>query len=198
MNFEQWNGFDCGEWQESINVRDFIDKNYTSYTGDSSFLKGPTKRTEKALAELFAKLKVAGIHTALDTSGCVYNAEAEKLLSVTDLVLLDHKYSSEAAYRENTLCSMKTVEDFLAKLNKRDIQTWLRRVIIPRKNDDAASVLYLNETAKRYDCVQKTELLPFRNLCAEKYTAMGIPFPLADTPSPSNETMRALSALLDK
>ena len=52
MKFEQWHDFAAGEWQEKINVRDFIDKNYTPYTGDGSFLAGPTERTKKALAEL--------------------------------------------------------------------------------------------------------------------------------------------------
>ncbi len=52
MKFEQWNGFVDGEWQSGIDVRDFIDKNYTPYTGDGSFLKGATKRTKRALGEL--------------------------------------------------------------------------------------------------------------------------------------------------
>ena len=52
MNFEQWNGFNGGAWTENINVRDFIDKNYTPYLGDGSFLAKPTERTKKALAEL--------------------------------------------------------------------------------------------------------------------------------------------------
>ena len=52
MNFEQWSGFTEGEWKEKINVCDFIDKNYSPYTGDGSFLKGATERTKKALAEL--------------------------------------------------------------------------------------------------------------------------------------------------
>ncbi len=52
MSFEQWNGFAAGEWQNKINVRDFINKNYTPYSGDGSFLKGATERTKKALQEL--------------------------------------------------------------------------------------------------------------------------------------------------
>lgn len=52
MQFEQWNGFVSGDWQENINVRDFIDKNYSPYMGDASFLSGPTVRTQKALAKL--------------------------------------------------------------------------------------------------------------------------------------------------
>ena len=52
MQFEQWNGFADGVWKTGIDVRDFIDKNYTPYTGDSSFLVGPTERTRHALARL--------------------------------------------------------------------------------------------------------------------------------------------------
>ena len=52
MQFEQWNGFADGVWKTGIDVRDFIDKNYTPYTGDSSFLAGPTERTKHALARL--------------------------------------------------------------------------------------------------------------------------------------------------
>ena len=52
MEFNAWNGFQSGEWQQKINVRDFIDKNYTPYEGDGAFLAGPTERTKRALAEL--------------------------------------------------------------------------------------------------------------------------------------------------
>lgn len=45
MKFEQWNGFNKGKWQDKINVRDFIQNNYHPYLGDSSFLCGPTERT---------------------------------------------------------------------------------------------------------------------------------------------------------
>ncbi len=50
---EQWNGFVEGAWCNEINVRDFINKNYTEYTGDASFLQGTTPATE----ELMEKLK---------------------------------------------------------------------------------------------------------------------------------------------
>lgn len=47
MEYKQWQGFKGGEWQEIINVRDFIQKNYTPYEGDSSFLEGATEKTLK-------------------------------------------------------------------------------------------------------------------------------------------------------
>ena len=49
---EAWLGFRGGRWQEEINVRDFIQKNYTQYDGDKSFLQGPTEATNKLWAEL--------------------------------------------------------------------------------------------------------------------------------------------------
>ena len=53
--FEQWNGFIGGRWQSEINVRDFIQLNYTPYEGNESFLCGPTERT-KALTAKFEEL----------------------------------------------------------------------------------------------------------------------------------------------
>lgn len=56
MEFSRaWEGFNPGEWNEKVNVSDFIKRNYTEYTGDSSFLSGATERT-KELMEKFSKL----------------------------------------------------------------------------------------------------------------------------------------------
>ena len=56
MNFEQWNGFLGNEWRNEINVRQFIEDNYTPYTGDSSFLSGPTERTNELMKKFNALL----------------------------------------------------------------------------------------------------------------------------------------------
>ena len=48
----EWKGFKGQLWKEEVNVRDFIQNNYTAYFGDESFLKGPTKNTEKLWSEL--------------------------------------------------------------------------------------------------------------------------------------------------
>jgi len=52
MEHINWNGFKSGAWQENIDVRDFIQKNYTEYKGDASFLSGPTKRTEELMKKV--------------------------------------------------------------------------------------------------------------------------------------------------
>ena len=46
MQDQAWNGFAAGEWQRSIDVRSFIQKNWTPYLGDDAFLTGPTRRTK--------------------------------------------------------------------------------------------------------------------------------------------------------
>ena len=52
VNFDQWEGFDGHLWKEEVNVRDFIQHNYTQYDGDESFLAGPTEATDKLWGEL--------------------------------------------------------------------------------------------------------------------------------------------------
>ena len=60
MKFDEWNGFKSGDWKNEIDVRDFIQANYTPYEGDSSFLAGPTDKTIKLweqVLELYKKEK---------------------------------------------------------------------------------------------------------------------------------------------
>jgi len=65
MEHKNWEGFVNGCWQNEINVRDFIQTNYREYTGDSSFLVGPTKRTKNLMAKLeklfFQERKKGGV-----------------------------------------------------------------------------------------------------------------------------------------
>ena len=50
--FAQWNGFSGRLWKEGVDVRDFIQNNYTPYDGDDSFLEGPTEATDKLWGKL--------------------------------------------------------------------------------------------------------------------------------------------------
>jgi len=52
VNFDQWEGFEGRLWKEEVNVRDFIQNNYTPYDGDESFLAGPTDATNKLWGKL--------------------------------------------------------------------------------------------------------------------------------------------------
>ena len=71
MEHNNWNGFKKGVWQDEINVRDFIQCNYTEYLGDDSFLKGATPRTDalmKKVNELFSLERRYGGVLDIDTA----------------------------------------------------------------------------------------------------------------------------------
>ena len=68
---DEWKGFKKGKWEDEINVRDFIQQNYKLYTGDESFLAGPTESTRKLsemVFELNQKEREAGGVLDADTS----------------------------------------------------------------------------------------------------------------------------------
>ena len=70
MDRQEWKGFTGGVWQNEINVRDFIQKNFTIYEGGDEFLAGPTKDTEdlwKQVLDLMQKEREAGGVLDMDT-----------------------------------------------------------------------------------------------------------------------------------
>ncbi|MBO5789835.1 MAG: formate acetyltransferase, partial [Clostridia bacterium] len=70
MQHKNWEGFSAGLWQEKVDVRDFIQTNYKEYTGDASFLAGPTERTQslmKKVQSLFALERQYGGVLDIDT-----------------------------------------------------------------------------------------------------------------------------------
>ena len=78
MDFEQWKGFEKGEWKRQINVRDFIQKNYTPYVGDSSFLAGTTEKTKKLWNEVLELYKKEH-----DAKGGVLDIDAKTVSTVS-------------------------------------------------------------------------------------------------------------------
>ena len=75
--FEQWNGFEGRLWKEEVNVRDFIQNNYTQYDGDEEFLAGPTEATNR----LWGKLQE--LQKAERAKNGVLDMETEVVTSLT-------------------------------------------------------------------------------------------------------------------
>jgi pyruvate formate lyase activating enzyme len=174
---------------------------YKAYYGEGGGITvsggEPLMQTE-FLLELFKKLKNYGIHTALDTSGCVLNDDVKELLDHTDIVLLDFKYTNAEEYLKNTKMEMSKAQEFLEYLQEADKKTWLRYVVIPNLNDGKEDVAGLFDLKDQYSCIEKIELLPFRKLCLEKYDEMGIEFPLKNTPEAKQEYIDELYREFDK
>ncbi len=87
VDFKQWDGFEGRIWKEEVNVRDFIQKNYTPYDGDSEFLVGPTEATDKLWGIL------QGLQKEERANGGVLDMETEV---VTGLTAYGPGYISEA------------------------------------------------------------------------------------------------------
>ena len=77
MKHMNWNGFQAGVWRDTIDVRDFIQKNYKEYTGDASFLAGPTERTKELMK------KVEGLFALERQSGGVLDIDTATVSSLT-------------------------------------------------------------------------------------------------------------------
>lgn len=172
---------------------------YKSYFGNKGGITvsgGEPLMQADFVREVFELSHKEGINTCLDTSGCIMNDDIKALLKNTDRVLLDIKYTDEEAYKNHVGCEMKNALVFLDYLNNEKIPVTLRQVIIPTLNDNEDNIKKLKEIAEKHECVDKTELLPFRKLCQIKYDNMEIEFPFKNIPEPTKDTMEALESIL--
>ncbi len=160
--------------------------------GGVTFSGGEPCMQSDFLYEVALLLKEKNLHIALDTSGCILDESTKKLLTVTDMVLLDVKMTSEEDYARYIGGSLGKTMDFLGYLEEKGIETWIRHVVIPSINDTEEDIIKLKEILSPYTCITKTELLPFRTLCLEKYENMGIEFPLKNTPQMDREKLKEL------
>lgn len=173
--------------------------NYREYFGEKGgiTLSGGEPILQPDFAyEVFKLCHENGINTCLDTSGSILNDSVKKLLTETDRVLLDIKYTDDDLYVENVGCSLKKPMEFLSFLNEQKIPTTIRQVIIPTVNDNEKNIEKINVLVKKFPCVDKVELLPFKKICQTKYDSMKIQFPFDHIPVPSKETMDKLNELL--
>lgn len=86
-----WAGFTSGQWQDTIDVRDFIQKNYTEYTGDDSFLAGATPRTTKVwemIAAMFPEEREKGVYDVDATTPAGITAHDAGYISQDDEVIV--------------------------------------------------------------------------------------------------------------
>ncbi|WP_326790681.1 pyruvate formate-lyase-activating protein [Streptomyces sp. NBC_00151] len=133
---------------------------------------------------LLRRCKEAGLHTALDTSGFLGARATDQLLADTDLVLLDIKSFDAETYRDLTGGRLEPTLNFAMRLDRLGVPMWIRYVLVPGWTDDPRSVDSLARFVANLSTVDRVDVLPFHKLGAEKYDALGIPFPLRDNPVP--------------
>ena len=115
-------------------------KEYFGENGGITVSGGEPLLQSKFVYQLFELCKKNGINTCLDTSGTILNDSVKELLSVTDIVLLDIKFTNDLDYINITKANYQNVLLFLEYLDKQNIKTIIRQVIIPSVNDNDENI----------------------------------------------------------
>ncbi|KOV37312.1 pyruvate formate lyase-activating protein [Streptomyces sp. XY431] len=126
-----------------------------------------------------------GLHTALDTSGFLGARATDALLADTDLVLLDIKSWDDALYRRLTGQELAPTLEFARRLAALGTEVRVRFVLVPHLTDAAENIEGVAAFTASLGNVTRVDVLPFHRLGAAKWRALGLDFPLADTPVPT-------------
>lgn len=170
-----------------------VTRNISFYrTGGITATGGEPLMQMEFLTELFSKAKANNIHTCLDTSGITFNKQDtqkfDKLMEVTDLVMLDIKHIDENEHISLTKQSNKNVLEFAKYLNSKNKKMWIRHVIVPGITLNDEYLKQLGEFLKPMrDNIEKIETLPYHSLGKHKYENMGLDYPLSGTPDGTKE-----------
>ena len=156
------------------------------------------------LIELFELAKRHGINTCLDTSGITFHEapayleKIDRLLAVTDLVMLDIKHADDRAHQRLTGCSNTPVVAFAKYLCQKKIKMRVRHVLVPGYTDAEADLRALGQLLRDFDNIEKIEVLPYHTLGKAKYENLGIPYPLGDTPQLTARDAAAALAVIKR
>ncbi len=174
-------------------------------TGGITATGGEPMMQLEFLTELFELAKKEGVHTCLDTSGVTFQPHSQaflekldRLLAVTDLVMLDIKHMNEDKHRELTGHTNKQILAFAEYLNEKGVPMRIRHVIVPGYTDSREEQLALGAFLKSFSNIEKIETLPYHTLGKAKYENLGIPYPLGDTPQLTGKDAAAALAVINE
>jgi len=155
------------------------------------------------VTELFQKVKENNLSTCLDTAGYVFDksnseevCKIDKLLSFTDLVMLDLKHIDQQKHKDLTGFTNKNVLEFAEYLSLRNKKMWLRYVLVPTINDDYTTLKQWREFVDNLKTVEKIEVLPYHSLALEKYKKLGIEYPLKNIQEPTKVEIEKAKEIL--
>lgn len=175
-------------------------KSYISNGGGVTVSGGEPMLQHEFVTELFTILKREGVHTALDTSGIVFNPKEphkfDKLLAVTDLVLLDIKHIDDGEHKKLTGCSNSNVLAFANYLSDMDKPMWIRHVLVPSITDDDGYLKKLARFIGGLKSVEKVEVLPYHTMGKVKYENLGINYVLDGVQPPSEDRVQNAKQIL--
>ena len=179
-NRDTWN-MNGGEYKSLNDIFEKIMKykNYIYPNGGVTVTGGEPLLQVKFLIELFKKLKKENIHTCVDTSGMVaLTDDIKKLLSLTDLVLLDIKHINSEKCKNLVGFNNEKELAFARYLSDNNIHMWIRQVLVPGYTDDEQDLLQLKDFISSLSTVDKVEILPYHDMGRYKWENLGFKYEL--------------------
>jgi len=141
------------------------------------------------LIDLFTLLKEHGVHTTIDTSGITYkpenieyNKKLDKLMEMTDLVMLDIKHIDPEIHRKVTSQPNDGILAFAQYVSDKGVELWIRHVVVPNLTDDEVFLYKLGYFIGGLKTLKALDVLPYHTMGKVKYEKLGIEYPLGDTP----------------
>ncbi len=178
-------------------------KNYFGEKGGVTATGGEPLVQIDFVTELFAKCKEKGLSTCVDTSGITFNPDSpqsvdkhKKLLSVTDLVLLDIKHIDDEACKKLTGHSNANTLAFAKFLSNNGKKMWIRQVLVPGITDDEATLQKTRAFIDGLATVEKVEVLPYHTMGEVKYEKLGLEYPLKGVQAPTKERVSQARRIL--
>lgn len=156
------------------------------------------------LLELFEKAKQRGIGTCLDTSAQLFTRKSpffekfERLMELTDTVLLDIKHIDDEEHRKLTCHSNANILDCARYLSEIDKPVWIRHVLIPGITDKDEYLVRLRDFLSTLHNIERIEVLPYHTLGVYKYEKLGIDYPLKDVQPPAAERVANANDILQQ
>ena len=151
---------------------------------------------------LFTKAKAMGIHCTLDTCGFSfrdtpeYHEVVDKLLAVTDLVLLDLKEINPKQHIVVTRQPNTNILAFARYLSDKGVPVWIRHVLVPGLTDFDEDLIELGKFVATLKNVDKFEILPYHTLGEFKWRELGIPYTLEGIKPPTKERVQNAKELM--
>jgi pyruvate formate lyase activating enzyme len=167
------------------------------YGGGVTFSGGEPLLQTDFVASVLSILKEQGIHTAIETASNVPWESMEKVIPLTDLFLCDVKAASAEQHRRGTGADNSLIRENLRRLSAAGAAILPRVPVIPEFNDDDDTIREIGRFVQSLEGSGEIELLPFHNMCAGKYDALGREFAAKNLESPAEDRMARLTSVLE-
>ncbi len=140
--------------------------------------------------EIFQLCREHNIHTALDTTGYIFNSKTKDVLEYTDLVLLDIKHIDPIKYKILTAVDISPTLKFAEYLHEINKPVWLRYVLVPDYSDDEQDLHDWAKYCSKFTNVERVDILPFHQMGANKWEEMQREYQLKDVRTPTKEEVK--------